>query len=375
MGIRNIRPQLLNDTNYFINEGSLMKNEKKKKISIVGASGYTGLELLRLLLLHPRTEVIRVTSRQYEGQALGQVFPSLGRSAMTFVSPSPEEIVRDSDLIFTAVPHHKAMDIIPDLLKGPKVKIIDLSADFRLHEAKTYESWYGLPNRAAHLLDQAVYGLPELYEKEIKEARLVGNPGCYPTSVILGLAPLLKANLIETEGLIADSKSGVSGAGRTLTLGSLYCEAGEGVKAYKVGGEHRHIPEMEQELSLLAKKAIRLTFTPHLVPMTRGIFSTLYTQPLKGLKAGNIGRLYREFYREAPFIRLCADGEVPSTHQVRGSNFCEIGWKEDKRTGRLIILSAIDNLVKGASGQAVQNMNILFGWDQTLGLTQLPLYP
>jgi N-acetyl-gamma-glutamyl-phosphate reductase len=225
------------------------------------------------------------------------------------------------------------------------------------------------------LLEQAVYGLPEIHGEEIKQARLIGNPGCYPTSVILGIAPLLKEKLIEEEGIIADSKSGVSGAGRALNLGSMFCEAGEGFSAYKVAGTHRHIPEMEQELSWIAQQAIKLTFTPHLVPMSRGILSTIYTKPVKEIKIQDLIGFYQSFYEEAPFVRLCEEGELPSTLQVRGSNYCRIGLSLDARTGQLIVLSAIDNLVKGASGQAIQNMNILFGLDQTLGLTQLPLYP
>ncbi|MBI5604682.1 MAG: N-acetyl-gamma-glutamyl-phosphate reductase [Deltaproteobacteria bacterium] len=351
-----------------------MKKEKKK-VTVVGGSGYTGLELLRLLLLHPEVEVIRVTSRQYEGKPVQRVFPSLGKTSLIFTAPNLKEIVKDSDVVFTAVPHQKAMEVIPEIMGRPKCKVIDLSADFRIKAQKNYEAWYQVTHEAPWLLDQAVYGLPEIHGQEIKKARLIGNPGCYPTSIILGLAPLLKEKLVKTEGIIADSKSGVSGAGRTLNLGSLFCETGEGFRAYKVGGGHRHIPEMEQELSLIAGKSIKLTFTPHLVPMSRGILSTMYTRPVKKISAPDLERLYQDFYRAAPFVRLCPEGEWPSTLQVRGSNYCQIGWSLDSRTGQLIILTAIDNLVKGASGQAIQNMNILFGWDQTLGLTQLPLYP
>lgn len=347
----------------------------KKKISIVGGSGYTGVELLRILSLHPEVEVVRVTSRQYEGKPVHRVFPSLGKSSLVFSSPDAQAIAKDSDCVFTAVPHQKAMEIIPAILNHSKCKLIDLSADFRIRAVKTYESWYKVVHQAPRLLDEAVYGLPEINGTEIKKARLIGNPGCYPTSIILGLAPLLKEKLIKFEGLIADSKSGVSGAGRNLSLGSLFCEAGEGFLAYKAGGGHRHIPEMEQELSRISGRSIKLTFTPHLVPMSRGILSTIYTQPVKKLSFKDLEGLYTDFYQKAPFIRFCPEGEWPSTLQVRGSNYCQLGWSLDSRTGRLIILAAIDNLVKGASGQAIQNMNILFDWDQTLGLTQLPLYP
>ena len=347
----------------------------KKKVSIVGASGYTGVELLRLLLRHPAVEVVRVTSRQYSGKAVHQVFPSLGRSPLLFEDPKPETILQDSEIVFTAVPHHKAMEVIPEIMKGQDVKIIDLSADFRLHDSKAYEFWYGTVHLAPELLNQAVFGLPELHRDKIKKARLIANPGCYPTSVILGLAPLLKKTWIETEGIIVDSKSGVSGAGRNLSLGSLYCEVGESFRAYKVGGEHRHIPEMEQELSLLAQHPVRIAFTPHLVPISRGILSTIYVRPARGFSDTGLENLYQDFYRNECFVRLCAPGDIPDTGRVRGSNYCEIGWKYDRRTGSLIILSAIDNLVKGASGQAVQNMNLLCGWEETLGLEQLPLYP
>ncbi|MBA4391961.1 MAG: N-acetyl-gamma-glutamyl-phosphate reductase [Desulfobacca sp.] len=351
-----------------------MKKEKKK-VTVIGGSGYTGLELLRLLFHHPGVEVIRVTSRQYEGMPVHRIFPSLGKSELTFEAPNLKKIVKDSEVVFTAVPHQKAMELIPELIQQSKCKVIDLSADFRIREVNDYELWYQVSHQAPWLLDEAVYGLPEIHGKEIKKARLIGNPGCYPTSIILGIAPLLKEKLIKTELIIADSKSGVSGAGRTLSLGSLFCEAGEGFRAYKVGGGHRHIPEMEQELSLLAGKSIKLTFTPHLVPMSRGILSTIYTKPVKKISFRDLDSLYRDFYQEAPFVRLCEEGEWPTTLQVRGSNYCQIGWSLDKRTGQLIILSAIDNLVKGASGQAIQNMNLLFDWDQALGLTQLPLYP
>ena len=351
-----------------------MKKEKKR-VTVVGGSGYTGLELLRLLLRHPGVEVIRVTSRQYEGKPVHRVFPSLGKTRLTFGALDLDETAKDSDVIFTAVPHQKAMELIPEMMKGSKCKIIDLSADFRIRAVKEYETWYQVTHVAPGLLEEAVYGLPEIHGQEIEQARLVGNPGCYPTSIILGIAPLLKEKLIKKEGIIADSKSGVSGAGRALNLGSLFCEAGEGFNAYKVGGGHRHIPEMEQELSLIAQQSVKLTFTPHLVPMSRGILSTIYTRPTKKITIRDLIGLYQAFYREAPFVRLCEEGEWPSTLQVRGSNYCRIGWGLDARTGQLIVVSAIDNLVKGASGQAVQNMNILLGWDQTLGLTQLPLYP
>jgi N-acetyl-gamma-glutamyl-phosphate reductase len=348
--------------------------ESKINAVIVGGSGYTGLELLRLLLRHPRVKVVGVTSRTYQGKKVEQVFPSLGHTDLIFSDPAAGEIAREAQVVFTAVPHKEAMEIIARLFPDQRLKMIDLSADFRFQDPEIYQAWYG-PHQAPDLLKQAVYGLPEIHTPAIRQARLIGNPGCYPTSIILGLAPLLQEKVIEPIGLVADSKSGVSGAGRSLSLGSLYCEVDEGFKAYKVGGEHRHTPEIEQELSRLAERSLTITFTPHLVPMSRGILSTLYAYPQKETTWENIRDLYAAFYREAPFVRLLEKGELPNTLRVRGSNYCEIGWRLDPRTGRLIILSAIDNLVKGASGQAIQNMNILLGWDQTLGLTQLPLYP
>ncbi|MBI5586500.1 MAG: N-acetyl-gamma-glutamyl-phosphate reductase [Deltaproteobacteria bacterium] len=348
--------------------------EAKVRVVIVGGSGYTGLELLRLLIPHPRVEVVGVTSRQYQGKKVQQVFPSLGPSELIFINPAIEELVDEGEAVFTAVPHREAMEIVAGLQGKKELRIIDLSADFRLRQAETYQDWYG-PHQAPELLAEAVYGLPEIYFSRIQQARLIGNPGCYPTSVILGLAPLLKAGAVQADGMVIDSKSGVSGAGRSLALGSLYCEVAEGFKAYKVGGEHRHIPEIEQELSLLAGRPLRVTFTPHLVPMSRGILSTMVLSPEKELTWKGVRDLFEDFYREAPFIRLVGEDDLPNTLRVRGSNYCEIGWRLDRRTGRLIVLSAIDNLVKGAAGQAIQNLNILLGWDQTLGLTQLPLYP
>lgn len=348
--------------------------EEKIKVVIVGGSGYTGLELLRLLLPHPRVEVAGVTSRQYQGKKVQQVFPSLGPSGLAFVNPAVEDLVREGEAVFTAVPHQEAVEIVAELRGKKDLPIIDLSADFRLRQVDTYQEWYG-PHRAPELLAEAVYGLPEVYFSRIQKARLVGNPGCYPTSVILGLAPLLQDGAVQTDNIVIDSKSGVSGAGRSLALGSLYCEVDEGFKAYKVGGEHRHIPEIEQELSLLAGRSLQVTFTPHLVPMSRGILSTMVLSPTRELTWKSIRELYEAFYRDAPFVRLVGEGDLPNTLRVRGSNYCEIGWRLDQRTGRLIILSAIDNLVKGAAGQAVQNLNILMGWEQTLGLTQLPLFP
>ena len=250
---------------------------------------------------------------------------------------------------------------------------MDLSADFRFRDETVYEAWYQ-PHTAPDLLKKAVYGLPELYFDQIRAADLVGNPGCYPTSVILGLAPILTHKLVEPDSIIADSKSGVSGAGRGPSLTSLYCEANDCIKAYKVG-QHRHTPEIEQELSALAGEPVTITFTPHLIPMTRGIFSAVYGRLTRPIKTAEVLDIYREFYRDKPFVRVHPEGSVPSTAYVSGTNYADLGAKVDERTGRLIVMAAIDNLVKGASGQAVQNMNIMCGLDQTAGLDHAPLYP
>jgi N-acetyl-gamma-glutamyl-phosphate reductase len=265
------------------------------------------------------------------------------------------------------------MEVVPTFLKLGK-RVIDLSADYRLSDPAVYGAWYE-PHLNPANLKRAVYGLPEVRRSKIKGAKLVANPGCYPTSIILGLAPLLKKGLIAPHSIIADSASGVTGAGRSAKVDSLYCEVNEGFKAYGVGGLHRHTPEIEQELSLLAGEPLKITFTPHLAPMDRGILSTIYAAPKKGLSTEKLVKLFREFYDGEPFVRVLPQGSLPSTAFVRGSNFCDIAPLVDQRTGRVIVVSAIDNLVKGASGQAVQNMNIVCGFPETMGLEGLALFP
>lgn len=343
------------------------------RIGIIGASGYTGAELARILCNHPEVQLTVATSRQYAGKALSEVFPNLRGLADIVCEDAPvDEVIRKTDFIFAAVPHQTAMDVVPQLLSA-KRKVVDLSADFRIHDPAVYEKWYQ-PHSAKEFLDQAVYGLPEIHRTAIRNASLVANPGCYPTSVILGLAPLLKSRLVRTESLLVDSKSGTSGAGRSAQTGNLFCEVADGFRAYKVG-EHRHTPEIEQELSELAGVDIRLTFTPHLVPMARGILSTIYAQTVKTITPEELSRLYTEFYADEGFVRVYPYGHYPSTQHLRGSNFCDIGMKLDERTGRVIVLSAIDNLVKGAAGQAVQNMNLMCGFPENLGLNIVPLFP
>lgn len=344
------------------------------KVAIVGASGYTGVELIRILHSHPEVAVTCVTSEQSAGRPISDVFPTLrGRYDIELENLEPVGIAEKVDIVFTALPHKAAMEVVPTFLKMNK-NVIDLSADYRLRDAEVYGQWYD-KHLNPEFLQEAVYGIPELRRLQIAEASLVANPGCYPTSVILGLAPLLKGKVIDPKSIIIDAKSGVTGAGRGAKVESLYCEVNEGFRAYGVGGTHRHIPEIEQELSLLAGDPLRVSFTPHLVPMDRGILSTIYTNPLGKVSAADLITLYETFYDGEPFVRVLPEGTFPSTAHVRGSNFCDIGIAVDDRTGRVIIVSAIDNLVKGASGQAVQNMNLMCGLPETLGLDFLPMFP
>jgi N-acetyl-gamma-glutamyl-phosphate reductase len=344
------------------------------KVAIVGASGYTGVELLRILHCHPEAAVTCVTSERSAGKMVSEVFPALrGRCELVLENLEPVRVAAKADFIFTALPHKAAMEVVPTFLEMGK-KVVDLSADYRLRDAREYEKWYE-PHMSPDLLKKAVYGLPELKRARIAGADLVANPGCYPTSVILGLAPLLKKKLIDPASIIADSKSGVTGAGRSAKVDNLYCEVNEGFRAYGVGGVHRHIPEIEQELSLLAGKNLTITFTPHLVPMDRGILSTIYAVPGVPVSGKELIKIYSDFYKGEPFVRVLQEGSFPSTSFVRGSNFCDIGISLDNRNGRVIVVSAIDNLVKGASGQAVQNMNIMCGFPEAMGLEGLALFP
>ncbi len=343
------------------------------KVGIYGASGYTGQELLRLLIGHPGADVVTITSRKFKDMPVSEVYPVFaGMTDLKFVDSSPKKLVSSCDVVFLALPHGEAMLVAPEFVAAG-MKVIDLSADFRLRDASVYESWY-VKHTAPDLLEKAVYGLPELYRDEIKGSNLVANPGCYPTSIILGIAPLLREGCIDPSSIIADSKSGVSGAGRDLQLGSLFCEVNEGFKAYKVGS-HRHTPEIEQELGRIADTAITISFTPHLVPVNRGILSTIYAN-LKGrISEQEIIDIYQKFYGDEKFVRICKAGSLPNISSVRGSNFCDIGCVLDGRTGRVVIVSVIDNLVKGASGQAVQNMNLMCRLPEGAGLDHISLFP
>jgi len=344
-----------------------------KSVAIVGASGYTGVELARILSLHPQVELTCLTSRQHAGVAFSEVFPSLRGIVDLVCDPVDlERIAKKAEIVFTALPHKTAMEVIPPLLDAG-CTVIDLSADYRLRDEKVYAQWYE-PHTSPELLQEAVYGLPELYREQIKGARLVANPGCYPTSAALALTPALKAGFIDKSTLIIDSKSGTSGAGRAAKEGSLFCEVNEAFKAYGVAA-HRHTPEIEQTLSAAAGTPVTVSFTPHLLPLNRGILSTCYATLTGKATAAEIFDLYRSTYADEPFVRMLPAGKLPDVAFVRGSNFCDVGLVVDERTNRLIAIAAIDNLVKGAAGQAVQNLNILLGVDEMTGLQTRPLFP
>ncbi len=343
------------------------------RVSIVGATGYTGFELTRLLIGHPKVEISVLTSRQYAGTPISEVFPSLrNRIGIQCQNSTTEEVADKSDFVFTAVPHKTAMEVVPGFHERGK-KVVDLSADFRFQDPQVYERYYQ-PHTCPELLKEAVYGLPELYRDRIKGAQIVGNPGCYPIGALLPLIPLIRGGIINHEGIIIDSKSGVSGAGRELSLDTHFCEVNEGLKAYKVM-EHRHGPEIEQELSTVAGHPLSVIFTPHLIPMNRGILTTIYCELAREETTEAVLKLVEDFYREEPFVRVCPVGKFPNTVDVRGSNFCDIAVKVDRQRGRLIAISAIDNLMRGASGQAIQNMNIMCGFLEKMGLEVPSLYP
>ncbi|MCJ7748071.1 MAG: N-acetyl-gamma-glutamyl-phosphate reductase [Desulfobacterales bacterium] len=345
----------------------------KTRVGIVGATGYTGVELLRLVVQHPEVEVTVLTSQKYAGVPIDQVFPSLtGRLQIKCEELTIDHISQKTDFIFTAVPHKTAMETVPLFYQKGK-RVVDLSADFRIKDPEVYERWYQ-KHTCVDLLSESVYGLPELHREEIKNAKIVGNPGCYPTGALIGLIPLTKEGMISYENIVIDSKSGVSGAGRDVVLGSLFCEVNEGVKAYKIFN-HRHLPEIEQELSQLAQKKIMVTFVPHLIPMDRGILTTIYVNLNKKIKTEDALSIFQEYYRGEPFIRIYPKGKIPNTKDVRGSNYCDIGVIVNESDSRAVIVTAIDNLVKGASGEAVQNMNIMLGYPETMGLDVLPLFP
>jgi N-acetyl-gamma-glutamyl-phosphate reductase len=343
------------------------------KVAIAGASGYTGLELVRLLTTHTQVKITAISSEKYQGQMLADVFPSFGGFSDLQFTPLTPSIAADCDILFLALPHTTALDQMPAFLQQ-SCRVIDLSADFRLQSQDTFQQWYAVPHTQSEALEQAVYGLPEIHRERIKTAKLVANPGCYPTSVLLALLPILTTDWVNADSIIADCKSGVSGAGRKLALVSLFSECNEAVSAYALG-THRHTPEIEQEISTFLGQETKITFSPHLVPMTRGMLATVYINLKKELALSELEQKYREYYVNEPFVRVLNSGTCANTHTVVASNFCDIGLAIDARAKRIIITAAIDNLVKGAAGQAIQNMNIMLGLDEKTALDSPGIFP
>ncbi len=345
-----------------------MATDDHVNVAVVGASGYTGAELLRLITLHPRFRLVAVTSEKSSGKPVAEVFPHLAaRVALTFEALEPDAIAKRADGVFLALPHSKSFEPVAACV-GAKKKVVDLSADFRLKDAAQYEQWYGTTHPHPSLLKTAVYGLPELHREEIRRASLVASPGCYPTAAILQLAPLVSRGLVQPGSIVIDAKSGVSGAGRSPSLPYHFPEAHESIEAYKVG-THRHQPEIEQELKA------QVVFTPHLVPMNRGILSTAYCRLTESVDRGRLLSLYREFFKGEPFVRLEEGERSANPRHVRGSNFCDLSVFLEARSGLAITTAAIDNLVKGAAGQAIQAMNLMLGLPEDLGLLGPGLYP
>ena len=344
------------------------------RVFICGGSGYTGGELLRILLRHPEVVVTGVTSQRSAGKSVSELFPHLHKYANLVYEPLRKDaVLGKADLFFMALPHGESQEAVDYFFQQGKM-VIDLSADYRLRDAGMYEHWYKVPHAFQAALKQAVYGLPEIYRNRINKSRLIANPGCYPTGALLGLLPAIKNMSIDLSSLVIDAKSGTSGAGRKADISVAFCEVNEGFKAYAVG-THRHIPEIEQELSLAAGRDVTVNFTPHLLPVDRGILTTTYARLEKKIDAGMVEKIYRDTYKKEPFVRVLAHGLYPNIKNVKGTNYCDIGLKLNERTNTLIVVTAIDNLVKGASGQAVQNMNIMLDVDETLSLDTPAVFP
>ncbi|MCX2983323.1 N-acetyl-gamma-glutamyl-phosphate reductase [Halieaceae bacterium IMCC14734] len=340
------------------------------KAGIVGGTGYTGVELLRLLAAHPGVEVVAITSRAEAGRRVDELFPNLrGVYDLKFTVPDVAELGA-CDVVFFATPHNVAMNTVPELLRLG-TRVIDLSADFRLRDAELWSQWYGEPHACPEVIEQAVYGLPEVYREQIATAQLVACAGCYPTSVQLGLLPLLQAGVADPTYLVANAASGVSGAGRQGKLDNILSEAADSFKAYAVAG-HRHLPEIEQELTRAAGESVQLTFVPHLLPIIRGIHATLYTKVAKDV---DVQQLFEDFYRDEPFVDVLPAGQLPQTRSVRGANVCRLAVARPQDRDVVVVMSVIDNLVKGASGQAIQALNIMFGQPETAGLANVALLP
>jgi N-acetyl-gamma-glutamyl-phosphate reductase len=349
----------------------------KAKIGVLGASGYTGSELVRMLLRHPRSEIVLLTAERSAGKAMRDVFPQFSPFDLPTLAPIEglDWAKAGLDLAFCALPHATTQKVLKDLLaQAPATKVVDLSADFRLGDTAAYATWYGHEHHAPELQKEAVYGLTEIHRREIRHARLVANPGCYTTCAELPLIPLVKAKAIDLDEIVVDAKSGMTGAGRAAKEAMLFSEVSEGFHAYGVG-HHRHMAELDQEFSLAAGREVVITFTPHLVPMNRGIYSTIYVRGKRGRTPQDLHAILLKFYAKEPFVHVLPFGETPQSRHVRGSNMTFIGVVKDRIEGRAIIMSTLDNLVKGASGQAIQNMNLLLGYPETLGLEQLALFP
>jgi N-acetyl-gamma-glutamyl-phosphate reductase len=346
----------------------------KLRVAICGASGYTGAELLRMLLRHPKVEVSAITSERSAGMSPADLFPHLRDcTPLKYDRLDFKALLKKADFFFMALPHKASQEAVDFFYRKGK-KVVDLSADFRLRNHLIYEQWYKTDHKFSDTLRHAVYGLPELYRKSIKTARLIANPGCYPTSAILALAPLVRAGLVDTASIIIDSKSGVSGAGRKADLPFMFSEVSGGFKAYGIG-VHRHTPEIEQEISALADRPVTVNFTPHLLPVDRGILTTAYARLARRGDMEMISDLYRKAYEKEPFVRVLKPCSFPDIKDVRGTNFCEIGVHLNERTSTIIMVSAIDNLIKGASGQAIQCMNVMMGYKETTGLDAIALFP
>jgi N-acetyl-gamma-glutamyl-phosphate reductase len=349
----------------------------KARIAVAGASGYMGAELLRLLLRHPGVTITGVTSDRLSGEPLAAAYPHLrGLTDLRFHDLDPEWLAQVADLVFLALPHMESQRAVPVLRRQGR-KVIDLSADYRLRDAADYVTWYKAPHIDPAGLAEAVYGLPELHRKAIAAASLVASPGCYPAGALLAVAPLVKGGLARTDGIVIDGKSGVTGAGaqaRKVDPMYLYAEANENVQAYGLAS-HRHTPEMEQELGALAGAPVRVAFTPHLVPLNRGLFTTASVPLATPLSTADLVAVYRQFYADEPFVRVLGEGERPATRAVVGSNYCDVTAVADARTGRAVCVSAIDNLGKGGSANGVQSLNLMFGWPERTGLDAPPLYP
>ncbi len=335
--------------------------------AVVGATGYTGAELVRILLGHPRVELTALTTRQETAIPLSQIVPGLSKSVTLEIRKySFPEIKRKADVVFLALPHTESMEVAAPFVRAGKI-VIDLSADFRLHDTTVYEKWYGVKHKEKKLLSEAVYGLPELYRESIRKARLIANPGCYPTGACLGAAPLLRDGLVEPDSIVIDAKSGVSGAGKKVSPATQFSEVNENFYAYKVN-RHQHQPEMEEVLSDATGGTVHLTFVPHLLPLNRGILSTIYLKKRSAVRVSDLRKSFVRAYAKEPFVRLKPEGEFPALRNVQGTNFCEIGFTSSADEDEVIVITAIDNLIKGASGQAVQNLNIRANFPEEEGL-------